>query len=226
MEKDFHIDTIFEETFYCRFRSYLLWTSIGQLYWNYVLLAFFHFVRVVHPKRLYLHRPSLYLFIFIPLQSSVELVGNLPVLFLFDGIHLLPNEAYCSLVLRPFYILLYVSTIGFFIPYGLLCTFNVWIGREIRQSTTRALRERNQRDYLVIRRMLMNSFILCGVTVPYFVLYIKGVLQNRFDGMIYRVQWLSSSLSSCLFCLSLPLIATQLRDLLKSYRTTAVKDQI
>ncbi|UJR32783.1 hypothetical protein I4U23_020245 [Adineta vaga] len=194
---DFHINNIFYETPFCRFRSYMLWAVI-----------------VIYPKQSWLHQPSFYLFILIPFQFIIEFIGILPALLIFDGMHLLSNEAYCNILFQSFYILIYVCMIGFGIPYTILCIFHFWIGRQMRLSTIRVYHKQNRRDYIVVRRMLLNSIILSIVTIPYFILYIRGIIQNHFDPIIYRIQWLSSSLSSCLFSLSLPFITTQLYNLL------------
>jgi hypothetical protein len=224
--KDFQIVTEFKETFFYQVRAYSLWSMIGVLYWSYVLLAFFRFVRVIYPTHVWLHRSCLYFYVLIPAQFIIVFIGMLPILIVFDGIHLLTNEAYCSILLEPFYFLTYSSTIFFVIPYNIICIFYMWIGRQMRQpSLIRQYQERNRRDYIVMRRMLLNVIILCIVIVPYYILYIFDIIYDRFDSLIYRVQWLSSSLSSCLFSLILPVITTQLRDLLKRNRLTPANNR-
>lgn len=215
---DFQLEMEVEETFACRFRSYALWTTICLLYWGYVLLAFFRFARVICPKQLWLHRSSLYLFVLIPAQTVLISLCNVPTLVLFDSTHLIPNEAYCAPPVQPIYSMVYQSVISFFIPYSLLCIFYLWIGRRTRLSTGRVLQERNRRDFTVMRRMLLNSFVLSAVTVPFFIIFVINAAQNRLDPIIYRVQWLSSSASSCLFALLLPLVTTQIRNYLKPNR--------
>ena len=114
---------------------------IGVLYWGYVLLAFSRFARVIYQRQLWLHRPSLYLFGLMPGHVVIVLIALLPILLAADGVHLVPGEGYCSMLVQPAHYLIYHSTIGFFIPYGILCIFYLWIGRQTRLSSARAIQE-------------------------------------------------------------------------------------
>jgi hypothetical protein len=224
--KDFQIVTEFEETFFYRVRAYMLWSMVGVLYWSYVLLAFFRFVRVIYPTQIRLHRSSLYLYILIPAQFICVFISMLPLIYIFDSLHLLANEAYCSISFEHYYPVLYTAIITFFIPFHMMCIFYMCIVRKMRQPLlAQPYRERNQRDYIVIRRMLLNMVILSIVAVPYSILYIVYAIQNQFKPLIYRVQWLSSSAGSCLFSVILPLITTQLRDYLRPNRLTPAVHQ-
>ncbi len=223
--KDFQIITEFQETNFRRVRAYVLWSMVGVLYWSYVLLAFFRFVRVICPKYLWFHRSSSYLYILIPGQLVCVFISMLPLLFGFNTIHLILNEAYCSIPVEPFYLMIYPSTIFFYTPCIFMSIFYMCIARKIRQSSAiRPYQERSCRDFIVIRRMLLNMVILSIVSVPYFIIYIIDVVLNRFDPLIYRIQWLSSSLGSFLFALTLPLITVQLRDLLKRNKSRSMRN--
>jgi hypothetical protein len=214
--KDFQIVTEFNKSSFYRVRAYGLWSMIGVLYWSYVLLAFFRFIRVICPAQLWLLRSSFYLYILIPAQFICVFISMSQLIYIFDSLHLLANEAYCTISIKPLYITVYATSITFFLPYTAMCIFYMCIARKMRQSSViRKYQERNRRDYIVMHRILLNMVILSIVTVPYLVLFIIGVIHDRFDSLIYRVQWLSSSLGSCLFSLALPIITVQLRDLLK-----------
>ncbi|CAF1187695.1 unnamed protein product [Adineta steineri] len=92
-------------------------------------------------------------------------------------------------------------------------------------SMIRLHQERNRRDYIVIKRMLLNSILLCLIAVPYVVLYIISVFYEYLNSTTLRFQWLSSSFGSFLFSLILPLITTQLGNLLKSNKIIPRNDQ-
>lgn len=198
----------------------------GQLLVFYSLFAFFRFVRVIYPTSIWLHRPSLYLYVLIPCQYIFVFISILPILLIFNAIHLIPNEVYCDVVIKPFYYTTYPSTITFALPYTIICVFYTLIGRRMKQaSVIKPYQERNRRDFLVIRRMLLNTIILCIVTIPYLVIYIYETIIDHFDSLLYRVEWLSSSISSFLFSIVLPLIITQLRDLLRPNRPVPINDR-
>jgi hypothetical protein len=50
--------------------------------------------------------------------------------------------------------------------------------------------DRNRRDFIVMHRMFLNTLMLCIVTVPYLIIYTYDAIRDRFDSLIYRVQWL------------------------------------
>ncbi|CAF1115559.1 unnamed protein product [Adineta steineri] len=224
--KDFHNIAQIEETFVCRLKAYILWSIVGQLYWSYVLLAFFRFVRIIYPKQLWLCRSFFYLYILIPCQFIFVFLGILPSFLVFDCIHLILNEAFCDILIKPAYFCVYSNTIAFGIPYTILCIFYIKIGQKMRQpSMIRLHQERNRRDYIVIKRMLLNSILLCLIAVPYVVLYIISIFYEYLNSTTLRFQWLSSSFGSFLFSLFLPLITTQLGNLLKSNKIIPRNDQ-
>ncbi|CAF0830144.1 unnamed protein product [Adineta steineri] len=214
--QDFQINIKFKKTRFCQIRAYIFYSMVGILYWSYVLLALFRFVRIIYPKQIWFHRSSFYLYILIPAQYIFVFILTLPLLIMFDGLHYISDEPYCSIVLTPIYPIIYGMIIIFVLPYSAMCILYLCIARKMQQMPIvgQYLR-RNRRDYIVIRRMLLNIFILCIVSIPVFIIYIIESIYNRSDSLIYRVQWLLSSLSSCLFSLMLPLITVRLHDLLK-----------
>ncbi|UJR19543.1 hypothetical protein I4U23_022673 [Adineta vaga] len=215
--QDFQFITNSQETFSCQFRAYIFYSMVGILYWNYVLLAFFRFVRVIYPLKLWLHQSFVYLYVLIPSIFLCVFISMLPILLIFDGIHLISNEVYCSVRLASIYSLILTAIISFTLPYTVMCIFYICITRKIQQmSMIRQCRIRNRRDYIVMRRILLNAIILFGVSLPVFVISIINMIYGHFDLLIYRVQWLSSSVSSCLFSFILPFTTVKLRQ---SFRT-------
>jgi hypothetical protein len=219
LKRDFQLITEFKETPLCQVRAYILWSMAGVLFWSYALLAFFRFVRVIYPTKLWLHRSFLYLYVLIPGQIIFMFMATLPALLIFNGIHLIPHEAYCDIVNQPLYSVVYTSVFIFIFPYTVICIFYVWIGKRIRQSSViRPYQKRNRIDFIVIHRMLLHSVILSSVTVPYLVIFIYDAIHDHFDSLLNRVRWLSSSISSCFLPFILPLITKQLHDLLMPNR--------
>lgn len=100
--KDLQIMIEFKETPFYRFRAYML-LSIGcALYWSYVLLAFFRFARVIYPRKLWHHRSTLYLYALIPGLLTCVFIINLPLLFGFNSLHQIPDQAYCGTLATAF----------------------------------------------------------------------------------------------------------------------------
>jgi hypothetical protein len=223
LRKNFQNTVKYQETFLCHFRAYILWSLIGVLYWNYTLLVFFHFARVIYPQQKCLHRFNFYLYIYIPCVFMLIFISILPLLLIFDGIHLMKNELYCDLLIKPFYYVLYIGIIIFVLPYSIICTFYFCIIWKIRHtSSSWSYAERNRRVYVVIRRMLLNTVALGVVSTPGVILIIIYNLDDRFEEIAYGVLWVSSSLAALLFAGILPLITTQFHRLKRRNEITPV----
>ncbi|CAF0729422.1 unnamed protein product [Adineta steineri] len=224
--KDYQIMTYFQETSFSRFRAYILWSVVGVLYWSYTLLAFFRFTRVIYSTKRWLHRSSLYVYVLIPCQYIFVFISLLPSLVIFNNIDLIPNEAYCTIVFSQFYFALYESSITFSIPFSIVGIFYTFIVRKMREtSAIRQGQELDRRDYIVIRRMGLNMMLLSMMALPFMIIYIKDIIQNHYESILYRVQWLSSSVGSGLFSITLPFITTRLRDILKPNGIAPINNQ-
>jgi hypothetical protein len=225
-KKDFQLITEFNYTFKCRFDAYLLMSMVGTLYWSYTVLTFFRFCRVVYSKFVWFQRPTLYLYILIPAQYILVFISILPALLIFDSFQPIFPEPYCTVLTDPLYPIIYTTMVIFYIPLGVIIVFYICIIRKLRQSVViRPYAERNRRDHVVIRRILLNMIILGIVSLPYIIIYIIDKIRGHSDLLIYRIQWISSSLASILFAIILPFITTQLRDLLKSNKIMIMNDQ-
>jgi len=216
LKKDFQLINEFNYTFKCRFYAYLLWSMIGTVYWSYTLLTFFRFVRVVYSKYVWLQQTTLYLYILIPAQYIFVLISLLPLLLIFDSVQPIFQEAYCTVLMDPLYHMIYTAVIIFYMPLAVIVIFYICIVRKMRRlGVIRPYAERNRRDYVVIYRILLNMTVLSMVSFLYIIVFIIDQILGHSDPLIYRIQWLSSSLGSVLFSIILPFSTTQLRDLFK-----------
>lgn len=218
--RDFYPNIEFRETSLFRYRAYMLWSMTGVLFWSYVILTFFSFVRVIYPMKLWFHQSFLYLYILIPCQFIFTFIVVLPLLFGFNSLHQIPDEAYCSVALLPVYSLIYINTVNFALPLNVICIFYICIARKMRQVSMRIqnLEHMHRRDFIVIKRMIFNIIILSTLAIPYIILFLIDVIQNNFGSTIYRVQWLSSSTGSFLFSFVLPFVSKRLQDFLRPNR--------
>ncbi|CAF0918392.1 unnamed protein product [Adineta steineri] len=224
--KDFQIMNNLQNVLCYRFRAYILWSMVGVLYWSYSLLAFFRFTRVIYSTKLWLRRLSLYLYVLIPCQYIFVFISLLPSLVIFNNIDLILNEAYCGIVYSQFYASVYETAITFSIPFSIVGIFYVCIFRKMRETTAiRQAQELDRRDYIVIRRMGLNMMLLSILAIPFVTIYIKDKIQNHYESILYRVEWLSSSVGSGLFSVTLPFITTRLRDILKPNGIAPINNQ-
>ncbi|CAF0729409.1 unnamed protein product [Adineta steineri] len=224
--KDFQIITDFQETSFSRFRAYIFLSMVGVLYWSYSLVAFFRFTRVIYSTKLWLRRSSFYVYVLIPCQYIFVFISLLPLLVIFNSLHLIPNEPYCGISFTEIYTTFYASIINSMLPLSIISIFYVCIFRKMRETAAiRQEQELDRRDYIVIRRMLYTIATLSTLSIPYTIVHILSIITNQNGSIFYRIQWFSSSVCSCLFSLTLPLINTQLSSFLRSNRLMPVNHQ-
>lgn len=210
IKNDFYSLTKSNETFYCQYPAYFLWSLIGVQYWIYTLLVFFRFTRVIYPTYLWLQQISFYIRILIPSQYIFVFLSVLIIVLSFNCIHLLSDEVYCDVSVRPFSPVASLGIITFGIPFTIICIFYILIIRKMRYSTRI---QHHRRDYAVIRRILFHTIILSIVSIPGDIIIIIYNIDEQYEKLSHRIIWLTSSLATILFSSILPLITTHLQKI-------------
>ncbi|CAF0982445.1 unnamed protein product [Adineta ricciae] len=202
-----------------RMRAYMLWSINGVVYWSYTLVAFYRFVRVIYPTKVWLQRSLIYVCVLIPGEHLAVFSAMLIIPFVFESIHIFPGEVYCTVLPLPCYSIVYASFVMFNIPFNIVCFLYYFITKRLRQTTAvRREQDSYRRDFIVMRRMIVNMILLIIAVVPYAFVALKGYIEHNFYSLTERIEWLSSSLSSCLFAFTLPFITPKLREFLKQNR--------
>ncbi len=90
----------------------------------------------------------------------------------------------------------YANTISVILPMNIMCVFYLCIARKIREtSLIRQYLELHGRNFIVIRRILLFNIIILNIlSIPCGVLYVISIIENHYGSIIYRVQWISSSI--------------------------------
>ncbi|CAF0914962.1 unnamed protein product [Adineta ricciae] len=212
------VDKSADKTIY-QMRAYMLWSINGVVYWSYTLVAFYRFVRVIYPTKVWLQRSFIYVYVLIPGEHLAVFSAMLVIPFVFESIRIFPGEVYCTVIPLPCYSIVYASFVMFNIPFNIVCIFYYLITRRLRQTTAvRREQDLYRRDFIVIRRMIVNMILLIIAIIPYGIVALKGYIEHNFYSLTERIEWLSSSLSSCLFAFTLPFITPKLREFLKQNR--------
>ncbi|CAF2514957.1 unnamed protein product [Rotaria sp. Silwood2] len=216
LQRDFYFIIEPNDSSFCRFYSYLFFSIISALYWSYVLQAIFRFTRVLYPRSLRLHQSNTYLYLFIPGQILLSCSSVLPFLVVFNSICLIPDEIYCSISMEEYIPLIYFILVIFCLPMSIIFVFYICLICKIRLLLfTNSFRQRNQRDYIAIRRIILVIFIVSITSVPAVIDIIVYSPKRHHNPFIYRLQWISSSLNSLIFIVSLPFVNPQLFEFLK-----------
>ncbi|CAF3502105.1 unnamed protein product [Rotaria sp. Silwood1] len=223
LQRDFYSIIEPNDLFFCRLYSYIYFSIISALYWSYVLQGIFRFTRVLYPRNLRLHQSNIYLYLFVPGQILFSCCSVLPLLVGFNSMRLIPDEFYCSISMEEYIPLIYFVLVIFCLPLSILFILYICLICNIRLLLfTRPFRHRNQRDYIAIRRINLVVSIVSITSVPAIIDVIVYAPKGHRNSFIYRLQWISSSLNSLIFIISLPFVNPQLLEFLrKQQRYTA-----
>ncbi|UJR11680.1 hypothetical protein I4U23_015861 [Adineta vaga] len=216
LKRDFYLVIEQNQSFFCQFRAYVFFSIVSALYWSCALQAFFRFIRVVYPTYEWLYQPKIYFYVFIPGEIAVAFGMVLPHLLVFNGMQLIPNENYCTALMNEFISLMYLFFVVFGLPLSIIFICYICIIYKIRQaSALLRYRQRNQRDYHVIRRIMMVVVILSIASLPAIIDLIIYVPKGQLDPLVYRIEWVSASVNALIFTISQPFISPKLYKLLK-----------
>jgi hypothetical protein len=161
----------YENSFSCQFRGYFLLSIHVTLYWSYALHAFFRFIRIIYPHNIRLHRLSIYLYLFIPSQFVFGFLSVFPLFRGFNVIYLLPNEPYCTTSYNELASLIYMPVVAFIFPLVVISICYICMLWKMKHSvkSIRSYRQRNRRDYFILRRIIIILVLLSMVSFPLFL---------------------------------------------------------
>jgi hypothetical protein len=225
LRRDLNLVIEKNDSFFCRFRGYTFFSVVSALYWSCALQATLRFTRVLYPKCFLLHRPPIYLYVLIPGQIIFAFSSVLPHLLVFEAVRLIPDEIYCTVLMNDFLSLIYLFLVVFGLPLGTIVICYACIIYKIRcSSSVVPYQQRNRRDYIVIRRMMIIVAILSMASLPAIVDLIVYASQGHLDPLIYRIEWISASVNALIFAISLPFVNPELCKLLKKQK--AYKERV
>jgi hypothetical protein len=152
---DLHANVSFDDG-WCHARAYLLHSGLGLLYHSYLLQEMFRFVRVV----LFRHK-LLQNFRFTSLLVCIQWLMNfvlmVPVLRL-QHFQYVPHYYYCEILLSDSQGLLLIGTLTYQWPMtaigGIYCYIVYFMKKSKGQSVLQNRHNTNQRDLIVVRRII------------------------------------------------------------------------
>jgi hypothetical protein len=150
-----------------------------------------------------------------PVQFLLSCVLICPLL-VWHSILYLPSERYCFLSASNLAGDVWTAAFMYFIPIGCLsfmyARILVYIRRQSHTQTS-ALRRRQIRDLLVLRRVLILVGILLGLTVPSTILEIIEYITGHENPLQYRGIWLSFQSSALALSVLTIFVTPQLKSI-------------
>ncbi|CAF1574796.1 unnamed protein product, partial [Adineta steineri] len=165
---------------WCIFAGYITPILIGCIYWAFVNQAFFRLCRVVYPSIRWLQLYQLYIILpFIELVFSCILMSL--ILFLHSVVYL-PTDYYCFVPFTNVYSMLWLAFNGYGNQIGVLSFIYIRITIFLRRQTntqTLIVRQRQERDFLIIRRILIIVGVLISLGIPAIVFLVTAFITHE-----------------------------------------------
>ncbi|CAF1392397.1 unnamed protein product [Adineta steineri] len=197
---------------WCIFSEYLISILISSLYWAFVNQALFRLGRVVYPTIRWLQSYRLYIILpLIELISSCILMSL--VVFLHDVVYS-PENYYCFVPFTRVFSELWLALHSYGSQIGVLLFIYIRITIFLRRQTntpTLIVKQRQDRDLLVIRRILITVALLISLGVPGIVFLVKSFITNTDDFLTFPFVFFFISISMIGVCISTIIFTPQLK---------------
>ena len=176
----------------------------------------FRLCRIVYPNYRWLQADWVYLTIFL-IELIVILILVSPILFWNDVIYL-PEESYCYVPFTNSRGILWLLLNAYGNPLLILLWIYIRITVYLRQQSSTNLlpiiKQRQDRDLLVIRRIFIIIGFLLALGLPGVVLLIMLYITGEQHPLVLRIEWFSVSISMVELTLTLILFTSQLKRII------------
>ncbi|CAF0908352.1 unnamed protein product [Adineta steineri] len=212
------LGTLYEYDFnssWCTSLGYLAPILIGGIYWAFVNQAFFRLCRVVYPNIKWLQSYRLFIILpFIELMLSCILMSL--VLFVHDVVYL-PKDYYCFVPFTNVYSMLWLVFNGYGNQIGVLLFIYIRITIFLRrQANTQTLivKQRQERDFLIIRRILIVVGVLISLGIPAMGFLMMAFITHEEHSLTFPIFWFFISISMISICISTIIFTPQLKKII------------
>ncbi|CAF1276337.1 unnamed protein product [Adineta ricciae] len=202
----------------CKIRhGYFISTSSLSVVLSYILQAFYRLVRIAFSSSI----RSKYIWIsFIIIQWFLSFCFCLPFLLIEGFISYIPfDQSYCVTTYRNLFASIYGSLVIYIFPLIVLIGiygYVIWFLKRSQRVITFHQQRRNQRDLIVIKRIvfIVNGLICAGLPsmILWMIYLIKG---NLIEPLIYEITWLSVQLGIVVENILLIYFTREIRSFLK-----------
>ncbi|CAF1123441.1 unnamed protein product [Adineta steineri] len=213
---------------WCIFSGYLALVLVGMLYLNFLNQAFYRLIRIAYSQNRRLQSVKLYIMLpFIELTIITSIV--LCVLIPLNGVTYLPHDYFCCPTFTNIRGVLSGAVIVYMCPLCCISFIYMYITRFIRQQgniPTLIIKQRQSRDLLIIRRILIIVNLLLILGMPGMVLIIMFAITGEENPLLARISYFPVSVSqvglSIALLISIPQLKNIVLDLRKSTTVTVI----
>ncbi|UJR17262.1 hypothetical protein I4U23_004157 [Adineta vaga] len=202
-------------SWWCIVLGYFVAVFLSTIYWSFTNQAFFRLARIVYSTIRWLQYSWLYIII-PPIEFLILCILFCPILIWHDIVYL-PTEYYCNIRNGNIRGTIWLLSIGYGSPLLCLLITYIRIGRFLyRQMNTQTLivRQRQQRDIIVIRRIFITVTFLIILQIPRTILFIMLFITGNEYIYFARVEWFFISFSMIGLSLSMAIFTPQLKTII------------
>jgi len=204
------------DNWWCYGRAYLLHVGLCLLYHSFLLQAFFRFLRVVlfRYKQLQTFR---FIYRLAISQWLIDFLLIIPILILREFQYISQNY-YCQILFTNIRGLVFATFIVFNVSMtgiGSIYFYIIYYTKKTNGQLPLQNRQRaNQRDLVVLRRIIILVGILLTLGLPSILLWLSYLITGYLYPFIYDCQWLSYALSLSVLPTTMIYSTPQLREFL------------
>ncbi|CAF0911079.1 unnamed protein product [Adineta steineri] len=193
---------------------------LGMLYMTFVNQAFYRLIRIAYSQNRRFQ--SLKLYIMLPVIEIIVVTCILLCVFIpLNEMIYLPNDYFCTISFTNIPGVLSSAFVVYLGPFCCLLFIYMHITRFIHQQgniQTLVIKQRQVRDLLIIRRILIIVSFLLILGMPAFVLVIMFIITGEENPLIVRISYFPVSISQMGLSVALLFSIPQLKNIVLSLR--------
>ncbi|CAF0915888.1 unnamed protein product [Adineta ricciae] len=200
----------------CIFSGYVVLIHLGKMYIAFINQAFYRFVRIVYPQ--YGYFLSLKFFLLLTMIEYLCISGIVCVVIPWNGVIYFIYDHFCYVSFTNLRAIIWIVLSVYALPC--LCTFMIYMRittflRHQRNTLTLVMRQRQKRDFLIVRRILMIIIFLLTLGLPGTFFIIRYYVTGDYHPLSLRVGWMSVAISMAVLNVVLIFCIPQLRNIVR-----------
>ncbi|CAF0794279.1 unnamed protein product [Adineta steineri] len=202
----------------CIFFGYVAIVLLGMLYMTFINQAFYRLIRIAYPQ----HRrfQSVKLYIILPIIEIIIITSILLcILIPFNGMTYLPNDHFCNTTFTNIPSILPTAFVVYIGPFCCISFIYIHITRFIHQQgnkQTLVIKQRQARDLLIIRRILIIVSLLLILGIPAMTVLFMFVITGEEHPLLARIVFFPISVSQAGLSVALLFSIPQLKNIVLS----------
>ncbi|CAF0803319.1 unnamed protein product [Adineta steineri] len=202
--------------------GYLAIVIFGMLYMNFLNQALYRLIRIVYSQNRWFL--SLKLYIILPIIEIIIVTPILlSVLIPLNAVTYLPNDHFCYSTLTNIPGILSAAVVAYMCPLCCISFIYMHITKFIRQQgniQTLIIKQRQARDLLIIRRILIIVSLLLILGIPAMTLVFMFIITGEVYPLLVRISFFTVNISQAGLSVALLFSIPQLKNIILNLRTT------